>query len=201
MRRPVHPRLYRLIPLLWLIPSLASLGIAFLCLRQNNLEALRLRDVVLQADKDNGDVESALQELRTYMGEHMNTGLANGPNAVHPPIQLKYTYERLSAASSATAQSGDVYSEAQAFCEASGSQGFSGKNRLACIEQYVSERSGSANGPKPAIPKNLYQFDFATPQWSPDGAGWSIVGAVVFLLLVPLHYLRRMLKRRRQNRA
>ena len=54
----------------------------------------KLRNDVYIADKNNGDVYGALQKLQAYVTTHMNTDLTS-PNGVYPPIQLKYTYDRL----------------------------------------------------------------------------------------------------------
>jgi hypothetical protein len=37
-----------------------------------------------------------------------------------------------------------------------------------------------------AVPEGLYKFDFVSPRWSPDLAGWSLVFtiALTFLALV-----------------
>lgn len=195
MGRQRHALRIWLNPWVWLIPCVAFVCISGYALRANNQEMVRLRDAVFQADKDNGDVEGALQQLRSYVGQHMNTELASGPNAVHPPIQLRYTYERLTQ-TPVGGNNDSVYSDAQAYCEQNGSQGFSGGNRLSCIEDYVSSHgSGSAN--KADVPKNLYQFDFATPRWSPDLAGWSVVGAALSGVMLVISLLYRLISRRR----
>lgn len=153
-------------------------------LRQNNLRAIELRDKVLQVDKDNGDVESALRELREYTYTHMNANLASD-TGIYPPIQLKHRYERLVAAEQARVEGDnkDIYAEAQKYCETRYPQGFSGSNRLPCIQQYVDDHGGPGAQPKP-IPEDLYKFDFAAPVWSPDLAGWSIVAAALALFLL-----------------
>ena len=76
----------------FVVGLVVSLGLAIVSLRNNNLTALQFRDRVNQVDKDNGDVEAALKELREYVYGHMNTNLSDGPNAIKPPIQLKYRY-------------------------------------------------------------------------------------------------------------
>lgn len=161
-----------------------SSGVAVYALRQNNLRALELRDKVLQVDKENGDVEGALQELREFTYGHMNTNLASD-TGIYPPIQLKYTYERLVAAEQARVerQNRDIYNEAQQHCEATLPQGFSGSNRITCIQNYVDQHGREEAQPRP-IPDALYKFDFAAPFWSPDVAGWAIVVAALALILL-----------------
>jgi preprotein translocase subunit SecF len=163
---------------------LVSTVIAVFALRQNNLTMVKLRDQVYAADKNNQDVEGALQKLRAYVYGHMNTKLASGSEAVYPPIQLKYTYERLQSAAQAQAQQNNsqTYNAAQEFCEQQDSTDFSGRNRVPCVEKYVSEHG--VNVAK--IPDAMYKFDFVSPSWSPDLAGFSLAIAVIALILLIL---------------
>lgn len=159
-------------------------GVAVLSLRQNNLNAIALRDEVLKVDKENGDVEAALRELREYVYSHMNTELSS-PNGAYPPIQLKYRYERLMDAQKAAApNNANLTTQAQNYCESQIPKGRS-LNRIDCIQNYMTTHGSDVNT-KP-IPDSLYKFDFASPIWSPDLAGWSIV---VLLLLVFLGVIR-----------
>lgn len=151
---------------------------------------IALRETVFTADQENGDVETALRELREYVYAHMNTDLASGENAIRPPIQLKHRYERLVEAEQAKlqAQSGneDLYTAAQEHCERQQPSGFSGSNRLPCIREYLDAHGGQP--PKEVvIPEDLYKFDFISPAWSPDLAGWSIVAAALCFILFALH--------------
>src|SRR5690349_6701180 len=100
-----------------------ALAVMFGCLgvwglRQNSLHMAQLRAAVYDADKNNGDVQGALQHLQMYVTSHMNTDLAGGPNAPYPPIQLVYTYDRavLRAGETATAFNTQIYNDAQKFC-------------------------------------------------------------------------------------
>jgi hypothetical protein len=167
--RAVRPRYF-------FIAALLCLGVSLYALRANNLRMVELRDAVYAADKDNGDVSKALTELQRYVSRHMNTRLT-GPNGVYPPIQLKYTYERLRA-ESAKASNEQVYTDAQRQCEAQNPTDFSGRNRVPCIQQYV-EAHGVQQKP---IPQSLYKFDFVSPAWSPDLAGFSVLATVLLAL-------------------
>lgn len=145
-----------------------------------------LRAAVFAADEQDDDVETALKDLREYVYSHMNTDLASGENAIKPPIQLKYRYERLVEAERAKSQTGtadNLYIDAQNYCEASQPSGFSGSNRLACIREYLDNNGVSQDVSQIVIPDSLYKFDFVSPSWSPDLAGWSIVLSAVFFLL------------------
>lgn len=155
--------------------------ISIMALRQNNLTALKLRSEVLKVDKEQGDTEAALKNLRRFVHAHMNTNLA-GDTSVYPPIQLKYTFERLAAAEKARAESqnGNTYNDAQNFCEKNFPQSFLGAGRLPCIQNYLDSRPNVQAKP---IPDSLYKFDFVSPAWSPDLAGISMIVSIFFFLL------------------
>jgi hypothetical protein len=142
---------------------------------------VKYRDAVYEADKNGGDVNAALNNLRQYVHSHMNTNLSSGNNAIKPPIQLKYTYERL--AGNAQKQSNDsaLYTEAAEYCQARipASVSISGRSRITCVQEYILDHGGQQ---APAIPTALYQFDFVSPTWSPDLAGWSLLLSVILLL-------------------
>ena len=191
------PKLFMQVPRnLFLVLFILSTLLAVYSLRQNNLTMVKLRSAVYQADKENGDVNTALNNLRQYVYSHMNTDLSSGGNAIKPPIQLKYTYERLVAASQKRANNNGLYNEAQRYCQSKipASVSVSGSGRIACVQDYILSRGGSA---APAIPPALYQFDFASPAWSPDLAGFSLLAAGTFLLA----YASRLLADRRHRPA
>ncbi len=178
--RKIHPWYF-------LASAIIAGSVSIVALRHNNEHMIVLRNAVYQADKTNGDVEGALQDLRGYVFSHMNTSLASGPNAVHPPIQLKYTYERLQAAQQEGLgqNNSQLYGQAQKTCEAEG-QTATAQSTILCIQDYA-----SAHGIQLAsIPEGLYKFDFVSAKWSPDLAGWSLVIAVASLigLIISLLY-------------
>ncbi|HSX46960.1 MAG TPA: hypothetical protein VLF87_03165 [Patescibacteria group bacterium] len=172
--------------------------VAVFALRHNNLTALHLRDEVLKVDQQNGDVETSLRTLRTYIYGHMNTDLASS-TSVYPPIQLKYRYERLVAAEKARVDqaNGNLYNDAQNYCEKNFPQSFFGAGRLPCIQNYL-DTHPNPNPPKEqSIPDSLYKFDFASPTWSPDLAGWSLVlAAICFVIFIVQFALERWLRHR-----
>lgn len=169
----------------FMILAIVSGVVALFALRNNNLTALRLRDNVLQVDQQNGDTEKALRELREYVYGHMNTNLASS-TGVYPPIQLKYRYERLVEAERAKQSNGNqtsVYADAQKHCEATQPQSFYGAGRLDCIQNYIDTHPAPNQQAVVAIPDALYKYDFASPDWSPDLAGWSLVLTGLFTSL------------------
>jgi preprotein translocase subunit SecF len=181
-------------PWYFLVLAVICGGVFVLALRSNYEHMVKLRDAVYAADKDNGDVEGTLQNLRSYVYAHMNTNLSNGNTSIYPPIQLKYTYERLSQQAVQASSNEQLYTEAQAYCQQQNSTDFSGRNRVPCIEDYVTKHGA----PKAAaVPVNLYQFDFVSPTWSPDLAGWSLVAAILSVILfVGLWAVERVIRKR-----
>jgi hypothetical protein len=170
----------RIKPWYVLVVALTSSTICVAALRQNNLHMATLRDAVYAADKNGGNVQQALQNLQVYVTAHMNTDLSAGPNAPYPPIQLQYTYDRAVQAdgAAANAENAKIYTDAQSYCEQKIPNGFSGRYRIDCVQSYV-----DSHGVKlPNIPDSLYKFDFLSPAWSPDLAGWSLLAAVTSFL-------------------
>ncbi len=168
-------------PWYFLILFLIVLGVAIYALRQNNLEMAKLHDAVYTADKNNGNVQGALEKLQAYVINHMNTDLSGGPNSPYPPIQLEYTYERLqeSANQAAGTVNQSLYTDAENYCQQQIPNGFSGRYRVGCIEQYITSHGAKVL----PVPASLYEFNFLSPTWSPDLAGWSLVVAALCLLL------------------
>ena len=177
--RPISP---------WYFLAIALVsGVVFIfAYRHNNVVALDLRDKVLQVDKDNGDVEVALRELREFTYSHMNANLAGGANSIYPPIQLKYRYERLAKAEKekSAAVNAKVYSDAQATCERLYPASVSGGPRVPCIQDYVTQHGAKEQ----TIPDSLYKFAFVSPIWWSDLAGWSLIVSLLFFLLFAFRY-------------
>lgn len=161
-------------------------AIALFALRENNVRALELRDKVLQVDEANGDVEAALRELRAHIYGHMNASLAGGEGSIRPPIQLKYRYERLvrNEKQRVSAINEKVYTDAQTHCERQIPTGTIA-SRVPCVQDYVSKNTVAEQ----PIPDSLYKFDFASPLWSPDLAGWSLVLSGICGLLTIFRFL------------
>lgn len=161
-----------------------SVAVSALSLRSNNQTMSELRQAVFVADEQGGDIEAALRELREYVYAHMNTNLEIGDNSVYPPIQLKYTYERLVQAEQAKVaiNNEEIYTAAQRHCEQLHPGSFSGGPRVPCIQEYI-EQHGVKTAP---IPDSLYKFDFVSPAWSPDLAGWSLVASGLLIVLLAI---------------
>lgn len=152
---------------------------AIVALRDNNEQMIDLRNKVYAADKADGDVNTALNNLRNFVYAHMNTDLSSGGNAIKPPIQLAYTYQRLETKAQKDANNTGLYTAAENYCQKQIPTGFSGRYRISCVQSYITRHGGS---PAAAIPAALYEFDFVSPTWSPDLAGWACVASALFFL-------------------
>lgn len=169
-----------------LVAFIASSAVSIYALRTNNIKMTQLKQQLFIADENNTDVNEALNNLRSFVYGHMNTNLQSG-NGREEPIQLVHSYNRAVAAAQAqavalgTGQANKVYSDAQRECEKTN---LIITERITCIQNYVSSHAGGItqiNTP----PKEAFVFDFATPIWSPDLAGWSLViTAILGLLLI-----------------
>lgn len=164
--------------------TILSGAVAIFSLRANNLRMIELRDAVYVADEQNGDVESALRDLRQFVYGHMNTNLRQGTTSSEPPIQLVGRYNRAVAAEQARAAalggSNQVYVAAQRECE---NPNVPLTVRAQCVQDYVT-RNGTGVAEVKLPPKDIYTFDFASPRWSADLAGWSIVATAFFAILL-----------------
>jgi hypothetical protein len=169
---------------------LVVLLIFFVCLsiyglRQNNLEMVKLKNQLMTADKDDGNVNGDLNKLRSFIYNHMNTSPSSN-DGIYPPIQLKYTYQRLLAQAQGgiTAQNTQLYNQAVAYCnsvEPNATADEDSLKQLATCEEehYIAQPLASAY-----VAPALYEFDFISPLWSPDLAGYSILISVALLIAI-----------------
>lgn len=180
---------------LFLVLFIVGFAVAIYSLRHNNQTMVGLRQEVYAADEAGGDVNGALNKLREYVYGHMNTNLSSGGNTIKPPIQLKYTYERLLEIEQqkAVSENNKLYTEAQTYCQQQIPAGTSGRGRVPCVQEYVASR-GLQTTP---IPVSLYQFDFVSPSWSPDLAGWSLVFTGLMLAAFIFSWLLQLMTRRK----
>lgn len=157
---------------------LLSLAIFFsilsvISLRANNIQMLKLKEAVILADEQGVPIEQPLTELRNFVFSHMNTQMRD-QSSTEPPIQLVNRFNAyLAEQQEKLKQQGkpNIYAEAQAQCER---PNVSIVQRANCIQAYVVENSV----PQAEIklpPKEFYTFDFASPTWTPDLAGISLV--------------------------
>ncbi len=161
-------------------------------LRSNNLTMIDLRNEVILADKDDGDIEQALRDLRAHVNSHMNTDLSRdlgGVSGVEQPIQLIYSFYRASIDEYQklvvdSAENTTILNDAIAACTS-----VQITERLNCINTEV-ETVDDSNFPALApLPKDLFVHDFHSPRWTPDLAGISIVFFALSILLLATRFV------------
>lgn len=170
-------------------------GLAIFGLRRNNQVMGQLREAVFAADREDGDIEGALQRLRDHVIHHMNSDLVQNREAeqtqTEKPIQLAYKYYRdtLAAHQTVVDQLGAgmpaILEQSRAVCE---TEQVPISERLVCLQAETGRRGGSGYPPIEPLVKDFYVFDFVSPSWSPDLAGWSIVIFRLTLLAIILSW-------------
>jgi len=173
-------------------------------LRLNNIGMVERRNAVISAD-ENGDEQSIisrLYDLQRYVSNHMNTDMGGG-------MYLEASYKRDSQAAYDQAAkdsnpNGNIYKKAQEVCAPQFSR--YSYQYLQCttgeLAKYPSanELVDSIKAPK----ADNYKHDFASPTWSSDFAGWSVlvtvlIGLMILARFVSLLVLRALLKKHYQN--
>jgi hypothetical protein len=172
-----------------LIAILISGAISIYALRANNVRMLELKAAVYAADEQGADVAAPLNELREFVYAHMNTDLRAGSTSSEAPIQLVNTFNRVVQAEQARiatlTQANAVYQTAQQQCEQAR---LPLPERAQCIQDYV-VNYGQGVPQLQLPPKELYTFDFVSPVWSPDLAGWSLVVTGILLVVLVVRLL------------
>jgi len=157
-------------------------------LRLNSLGMVERRTAVINAD-EKGDKEvlrTRIVELQSYISSHMNTSLAGG-------LYLAKTYERdrdaaLAAAASATNPSSAVYQQASIECRARFQGGVASfrNDYVQCVVEKVGSLAPQTDptaGLK--LPKaDAYRINFASPLWTPDIAGFSVLICALLILAI-----------------
>ena len=190
-----------------LVIVLVMLGfVAATFLRLNNIGMIERREAVMVADREGDKIllERRLYDLQRYVSSHMNTDPGR--------IALDHSYQRDNdklkeefARQSESNPHGNVYKLAADACDPIGqAQGWRWPDPryTNCINNELSKYPASSQlaaqfKPLPVAP---YYHTFASPLWSPDFAGWSIVvfGVVLLMIigrLVALAVLRLLIKR------
>ena len=191
----------------WQLVVLLLIGIVLSVsfLRLNNLEMDKRRTAVMEADRlaDKEAVKQRMVELQRYVSAHMNTSLGKG-------FYLEHEYNRdkeaaLNAATSTTNPNAAVYQQASIECRSRFQGGVASfrNDYVTCVAERVKALSPSSD---PAVALKLpkaesYHYNFASPFWSPDLAGFSvlfcvIVTSVILLRGVVAAIIRLVLKHR-----
>ncbi len=178
-------KLWQLVILL----ALMSVASAYL-LRQNNLHMIERRNLVKQADEQNDDIQKALHELQSYVTSHMNTSL--GDKGIYLENSYQRAYDQAVQVAAESGSSGSAtYQQADKECQGLFSRTASFPAYVQCVTDKVAA-SGSAADPIAAIKApvaDLYRYNFVSPAWSPDAAGFAMLITVLLLSVITFRLL------------
>jgi hypothetical protein len=158
-------------------------------LRQNNLKMVELRNRVVAADEQAGNVTGALEALNHHVFHHMNTEIVR-------PVELVNTYNNqakvvIEAANKTSGR--DIYAEATAACER---RGIPLSSIAQCTANYAINNNPGVGPSTINLPdKNRFIYTFATPVWTPDAAGFSLLITGVVMLWLSARLLEYILVR------
>lgn len=169
----------------WQLVVLLVLGcfIAATFLRLNNIGMMQRRDAVLVADRtgDREALQHRLYDLQRWSSSHMNasTGGFYLEETYHKDVELYYA-----RASNDDNPNGNIFVQAQEVC----APRFSGWSMayVQCVTQELEKYPSSDNiQPAGAMPRSeTYRHSFASPLWSPDFAGFSVLIVLIIALII-----------------
>ncbi len=165
-------------------------------LRLNNIGMVQRREAVYTADKvgDNATTQNRLYDLQRYVSSHMNTDMGK--------VTLTATYNRDKQAlieKQSNGPNGNIYVKAQQVC-APRYHSWSPAYVQCTVNELAKYPSGESLNDTVNLPSGPYMYSFASPLWSPDFAGWSMLVCVVILIMIFARFvgvviLRLMLRR------
>lgn len=182
-----------------LIIFLVLLGVSAFLLRQNNLRMIELRNLVKKSDEENVDVDKALRNLQNYVTSHMNTDLGDG-------IALQHSYERaytaaVEAAAKSTNPNAAIYTQVELECRPVYERTHSFPAYTQCAHDKLSQLAPGQDAlsalktPSP----DLYRFNFTSPVWSPDLAGFAVLvtifTSIIIMVRVAAYWILRAILR------
>lgn len=161
---------------------------SIVALRFNNKKAAVLAKQVRDKDALAVDVRNDLTKLQQFVIKHMNSSVK---------VELSSSYERAVTKAKAgnVNVNGDLYAEAQAACDR---QGVGSVAQAQCVQEYLNARVSPAQNAQPVqLPeRSSFVYAFAAPNWTPDIAGFSLLGAIIFGLAGLLVYIINLFKSR-----
>lgn len=172
--------------------------IAATFLRLNNIGMIERRTAVFSADKsgDQETIRARLFDLQRYTSGHMNAD----SGTIYLEAQYRRDTQTAIEAASARNAGNNINVKADQTCKSQ----FGGYSQayVRCFADELAKYPAGANEPDKATLPNpiLYRHDFASPLWSPDFAGFSVLicGLLVIIIaarLLALVLLRALLHR------
>jgi hypothetical protein len=153
-------------------------------LRLNNIGMVQRREAVLSADEtaDKQAIVSRLYDLQRFVSAHMNTDMGKGlylEASYRRDVQK--AYDKVSVDSN---PNGNIYKKAQDVCAprfTRWSQAY-----VQCTSSELAKYPAATNLVTDVqLPRaDSYLHVFASPLWSPDFAGWSVLVCIALLLMI-----------------
>jgi len=155
-------------------------------LRLNNIGMVDRREAVYTADNAGDDkiIQSRLYDLQRYVSAHMNTDMDKG-------VFLIATYNREKQkliADASTGPSGNIYKKAQDVC-APRFTSWSPAYVQCTVNELAKYPAGDDLNKSVYLSPGPYLYNYASPLWSPDFAGWSLVICVVILIMIIARFI------------
>lgn len=154
--------------------------------RLNSLGMDARRAAVMKADESGNaeQLKTSLLELRRYVNGHMNTSLGSG-------FYLTQTYERdkaaaLEAAGNSTNPNAEEYQKASIECRAKWQGGVDSfrNDYVKCVEERIAALGAASDVEAVIPPSDLYKITYASPLWSADPAGLSMLLSLFLLAAI-----------------
>ena len=153
-------------------------------LRLNNIGMVERRTAVLAADNAgiSTTTQARLYDLQRYVSAHMNTDMGKG-------VYLEFTYKNdvqdaYINASNEGNPNGNIYKKAQEVC-APQFTSYSYAYLQCTTGELAKYPEGTDLISLVNLPTaNSYLHVFASPLWSPDFAGWSLLVSVVIFIMI-----------------
>lgn len=167
-----------------LILLILSTFVSATFLRLNNIGMVERRSAVITAD-NKGDAtvtQNRLYDLQRYVSAHMNTDMGKG-------VYLESSYKRdvqtaYDNVSGGSNPNGNIYKKAQEIC----APRFTNYSYayLQCTTSELAKYPASDNLINSInLPQaNMYLHSFASPLWSPDFAGYSLIVSVFISIII-----------------
>jgi hypothetical protein len=152
-------------------------------LRLNNIGMVDRRAAVLDADSagDNAKTQIRLYDLQRYVSVHMNTDLGKG-------VFLEATYNNdrnklVAQAANDINPNGNIYAKVQEICRPQFSR-YSYAYTQCTLNELDKYQPSSNLASSVSLDPSAYTHAFASPLWSPDFAGWSLLICAAILIMI-----------------
>ena len=166
-----------------IILLILAVAVSTTFLRLNNIGMVQRRTAVIDADNvgDNQITQNRLYDLQRYVTAHMNTDLGKG-------VFLESTYNNdrnklVAEAANDINPNGNIYEKVQKICAPQFSHYSFAYTQCTLNELDKYQPSGNLTSSVKLLP-DAYIHNFASPLWSPDFAGWSVLVCIAILTMI-----------------